>query len=124
MQQRKAASGILRWCESQDEVKVTGNTVRAAAGEHLDWVRAMISDLPRPTRASADLPLLVVALQYLNRALAHHMQHALDLEQLPLTDDAEAQRWCSHEETLVRAAVLHAVGRDEFVRTARRWLHR
>ena len=43
MQQRKAASGILRWCESQDEVKVTGNTVRAAAGEHLDWVRAMIS---------------------------------------------------------------------------------
>ena len=42
MQQRKAVSGILRWCESQDEVKVTGNTVRAAAGEHLDWVRAMI----------------------------------------------------------------------------------
>ena len=41
MQQRKAVSGILRWCESQDEVKVTGNTVRAAAGEHLDWVRAM-----------------------------------------------------------------------------------
>ena len=39
-QQRKAVSGILRWCESQDEVKVTGNTVRAAAGEHLDWVRA------------------------------------------------------------------------------------
>ena len=39
MQQRKAVSGILRWCESQDEVKVTGNTIRAAAGEHLDWVR-------------------------------------------------------------------------------------
>ena len=44
MQQRKAVSGILRWCESQDEVKVTGNTVRAAAGEHLDWVRAMSSE--------------------------------------------------------------------------------
>ena len=41
MQQRKAVNGILRWCESQDEVKVTGNTVRAAAGEHLDWVRAI-----------------------------------------------------------------------------------
>ena len=40
-QQRKAVSGILRWCESQDEVKVTGNTVRASAGEHLDWVRAI-----------------------------------------------------------------------------------
>ena len=40
-QQRKVVSGILRWCESQDEVKVTGNTVRAAAGEHLDWVRSM-----------------------------------------------------------------------------------
>ena len=40
LQQRKAVSGILRWCESQDEVKVTGNTVWAAAGEHLDWVRA------------------------------------------------------------------------------------
>ena len=40
LQQRKAVSGILRWCESQDEVKVTGNTVQAAAGEHLDWVRA------------------------------------------------------------------------------------
>ena len=39
LQQRKAVSGILRWCDSQDEVKVTGNTVRAAAGEHLDWVR-------------------------------------------------------------------------------------
>ena len=38
-QQRKAASCILRGCESQDEVKMTGNTVRAAAGEHLDWVR-------------------------------------------------------------------------------------
>ena len=37
LQQRKAVSGILRWCESQDEVKLTGNTVRAAAGEHLDW---------------------------------------------------------------------------------------
>ena len=43
MQQRKAVNGILRWCESQDEVKVTGNTVRAAAGEHLDWVRAILS---------------------------------------------------------------------------------
>ena len=42
LQQRKAVSGILRWCESQDEVKVTGNTVRAATGEHLHWVRAMI----------------------------------------------------------------------------------
>ena len=41
-QQRKAVSGILHWCESQDEVKVTGNPVRAAAGEHLDWVRVMI----------------------------------------------------------------------------------
>ena len=59
--------------------------------------------------------------QYLNRALAHHMQHALDLEQLPLTDDAEAQQWCSHDETLVRAAVLHAVGRDKFVHIAE-WL--
>ena len=49
------------------------------------------------------------------------MQHALDLEHLPLTDDAEAQRWCSHEETLVRAAVLHAVGREEYVKMAQ-WL--
>ena len=49
------------------------------------------------------------------------MQHALDLEQLPLMDDAEAQQWCSHDETLVRAAMLHAVGRDDFVRTAQ-WL--
>ena len=39
VQQRKAVRGILRWCESQDEVKVTGNTITAAAGEHLDWVR-------------------------------------------------------------------------------------
>ena len=43
--------------------------------------------------------------QYLNRALAHHMQHALDLKLLPLTDDADAQQWCSHNETLVRAAM-------------------
>ena len=43
MQQRKAVSGILYWCESQDEVKVTGNTVQAAAGEHLDWVRSSIT---------------------------------------------------------------------------------
>ena len=42
-QQRKAVSGIIRWCDLQDAgVKVTGNTVQAAAGEHLDWVRAMI----------------------------------------------------------------------------------
>eukprot|EP00935_MAST-01C_sp_MAST-1C-sp1_P000302 g302.t1 len=95
LQQRKAVSGILRWCESQDEVKVTGNTAQAAAGEHLDW--------------------------YLNRALAHHMQHALDLPQLPLTDDAEAQRWCSHDEALVRAAALRAVGREQFIRVAQ-WL--
>ena len=47
--------------------------------------------------------------QYLNRALAHHMQHALNLDQLPLTDDAEAQRWCGHEQKLVQAAALHAV---------------
>ena len=59
--------------------------------------------------------------QYLNRALAHHVTHALDLEHLPFTDDAEAQRWCTHDETLVRAAVLHAVGREEFVRMAQ-WL--
>ena len=39
LQQRKAVKGILRWCELQDEVKVTGNTITAAAGEHLDWVR-------------------------------------------------------------------------------------
>ena len=44
------------------------------------------------------------------------MQHALDLKHLPLIDDAKAQRWCSHGETLVRAAVLHAVGREEFMR--------
>ena len=49
------------------------------------------------------------------------MQHALDLEQLPLTDDAEAQQWCTHDEKLVRAAMLHAVGREEFVRVAQ-WL--
>ena len=41
MQQHKAVGGILHWCEAQDEVKMTGNTVRAATGEHLDWVRAM-----------------------------------------------------------------------------------
>ena len=52
MQQRKAVSGILRWCESQDEVKVTGNTARAAAGEHLDWVRACDESLAGQTRAS------------------------------------------------------------------------
>ena len=39
LQQRKAVDGILAWVDSQDEVKVTGNTIRAAAGEHLDWVR-------------------------------------------------------------------------------------
>ena len=39
LQQRKTVKGILRWCELQDEVKVTGNTITAAAGEHLDWVR-------------------------------------------------------------------------------------
>ena len=49
------------------------------------------------------------------------MQHALDLKHMSLTDDAEAQRWCSHEETLVRAAVLHAVGREEYVKMAQ-WL--
>ena len=38
-QQRKAVKGIIRWCDSQDEVKVTGNTLTAATGEHLDWVR-------------------------------------------------------------------------------------
>ena len=42
VQQRKAVRGILRWCESQDEVKVTGNTITAAAGEHLDWVRGRL----------------------------------------------------------------------------------
>ena len=41
LQQRKAVNGILRWGESQDEIKVTGNTLQAAAGEHLDWVRAV-----------------------------------------------------------------------------------
>ena len=61
------------------------------------------------------------AIQYLNRALSHHIQHALDLKHLPLTDDAEAQRWCSHDQTLVRAAVLHAIGREEFVKMAK-WL--
>ena len=49
------------------------------------------------------------------------MQHALDLERMSLTDDAEAQRWCSHEETLVRAAVLHAVGKEHFEQMAQ-WL--
>ena len=49
------------------------------------------------------------------------MQHALDLKHLPLTNDAEAQRWCTHDETLVRAAVLHAVGREQFVQIAQ-WL--
>ena len=75
-------------------------------------------------------------MQYVNRALAHHskfvrsrcsrthhlfpsVQHALDLSQQPLTDDVEAQKWCSHDETLVRAAMLHAIGREEFVRIAR-----
>ena len=42
LQQRKAVKGIIRWCESQDEVKVTGNTLTAATGEHLDWVRGRI----------------------------------------------------------------------------------
>ena len=46
------------------------------------------------------------------------MQHALDLKLLPLTDDADAQQWCSHDETLVRAAMLHAVGKVEFARMA------
>ena len=44
------------------------------------------------------------------------MQHALDLELLSLTDDVEAQRWCCHEETLVRASLLHAVGREKFTK--------
>ena len=56
------------------------------------------------------------AVKYLNRALAHHMQYALDLENLPLVNDAEAQRWCGHDEVLVRLAVLHAIGREEFVK--------
>ena len=34
-QQRKAVTGVISWCESQEEVKVTGNTLRAQAGEHL-----------------------------------------------------------------------------------------
>ena len=55
LQQRKAVSGILRWCESQDGVKVTGNAVFAAVGEHLDWVRKMIMSA---TRAS-DCPCLL-----------------------------------------------------------------
>ena len=46
------------------------------------------------------------------------MQHGLDLKHLPLTDDAEAQRWCSHDETLVRAALLHTIGREEFIKMA------
>ena len=66
------------------------------------------------------MPLLPIV-QYLNRALAHHMLHALDLEHLPLTDDTEAQQWCAHDETLVRAAMLHAVGREEFVKMVH-WL--
>ena len=41
-QQRKAVSGILLWCESQDEVQVTGDTIRAEVGEHMDWVRMMV----------------------------------------------------------------------------------
>ena len=40
VQQRKAVNGILRWCESQNEIKVTGNTIQAVVGEHLDWVRS------------------------------------------------------------------------------------
>ena len=59
MQQRKAVSGILRWCESQDEVKVTGNTVQAAAGEHLDWVRvwARMACCARRAPAHLTVPL-------------------------------------------------------------------
>ena len=49
------------------------------------------------------------------------MQHALDLKHLPLTDDADAQQWCSHDETLVRAAILHAIGKDEYMKMAK-WL--
>ena len=33
VQQRKAVNGILRWRESQDEIKVTGNTIQAVVGE-------------------------------------------------------------------------------------------
>ena len=40
-QQRKAVNGVIHWCEAQDEVKVTGNTVQAAAGEHLHWCEWM-----------------------------------------------------------------------------------
>ena len=36
-QQRKAAEGLVEWCESQNGVKVTGNTAAAEAGEELDW---------------------------------------------------------------------------------------
>ena len=65
-QQRRAVKGILSWVNQQTEIKVTGNTNQAAAGEHLHW--------------------------YVNRALSHHIQHALDLKNLPLTDDEEGQR--------------------------------
>eukprot|EP00935_MAST-01C_sp_MAST-1C-sp1_P000185 g185.t1 len=89
-QQRRAVRGVLRWCEGQETVKVTGRSNKAASGEHLDW--------------------------YVNRALHHHMQHALDLEHLSLTEDAEAQQWCQHDELLVLRAVLQAAGKEEVVR--------
>ena len=53
VQQRKAVRGILRWCESQDEVKVTGNTITAAAGEHLHWVRGRSYECARYKRLTA-----------------------------------------------------------------------
>ena len=38
VQQRKAAKGLMKWCEGQNKgVKVTGNAAVAVDGEHLDW---------------------------------------------------------------------------------------
>ena len=46
------------------------------------------------------------------------LAHSLDLKQTPVTDDAEAQQWCRHDEPLVRAAVLQAIGSQEYLKMA------
>ena len=55
LQQRKAVNGILRWAESQDEIKVTGTTTHAAVGEHLDWVRGPVMGVITHFRLTACL---------------------------------------------------------------------
>ena len=57
LQQRKAVDGILAWVDSQDEVKVTGNTHQASAGEHLDWVRTMTSRCIKYNSSNCHYPL-------------------------------------------------------------------